>query len=105
MELAAVLFPFLTPGILDQNPPHRLSRGGKKMPAGVEGGSRGSGVGSRRARGNLLLDSRRLTPDSRPRYQPQIRFMHQRRRLQRMARLLVGELGRGELSQLVIDEW
>jgi len=37
-------------------------------------------------------------------HQPQIRLVHQRRRLQRLSRLLLGEAGGGELAELVIDQ-
>src|SRR5262249_5952000 len=37
--------------------------------------------------------------------QSQISFMHQSRRLQRLAGLFVGQFCRGQLPQLFIDEW
>ena len=46
----------------------------------------------------LTLGSRLLA------HQPQIRLMHQGRRLQRLPRLLLGQLRRRQLPQLVIDQ-
>ena len=57
---------------IDQNPPHRLGRGGEEVAAGVEGRSRGSVVGSQRSRFEFGWltdpDSRPLTPPTSRKY-------------------------------------
>ena len=37
-------------------------------------------------------------------HQPDVRLMHQRRGLQRLARLLLGHLGGGQLPQFLVDQ-
>jgi hypothetical protein len=64
----------LPPGGFDEDAAHGLGGGGKKVRA----------VGERRLRLSV-------------RHQPQVRLMHQRRRVQRVARRLGGHAGGGEL--------
>ena len=71
----------LAPGRVDQNPPHRLGRGSEEVSPTVP------------ALGAFCV------------YQPQVGFVHQRRRLQRLTGLLLGQLLRCQLAQLVINEW
>ena len=65
------------PGIFDQNPPHRLGRRRKEVAATVP----------------VLPSSTSTRPD--------IGLMHQRRGLQRLTRLLLGQLGGGQFPQLL----
>ena len=66
--------------ILHQYPPHRLRRSRKEVPPAVP-----------------LLNLLHI-------HQPQVRLVHQRRGLQRLARLLVGQLGGGQFAQLLVDQ-
>jgi len=67
-------------GAVQQNPPHRLGRGGKEVAPAVP-----------------IL--RLFAAD-----QPQVRFVHQGGRLQRLAQLLSSQPIAGELAQFVIHE-
>ena len=79
--LAAAMFDALiVAGALDENAAHRERRGGEKMPAPIPAA--------------LLVVARHA----------QIRFVHERGRLQRLVRLaLAGEPGPREFPQFVID--
>ncbi len=78
-----MLEPALAPGLLHKNPPHRLGRRGKEMTAAVPA---------------LRL---RIVGAN----QPQVRFVHQGSRLQRLARLLLSEFRGSELTKFVVDQW
>ena len=73
-QMTAMLHPLLPPRRFDENPPHRFRSGRKEMRPVFE-----------------LLPS-----------QPQPRFMHQCRGLQRMAGLLAGHPGTGELTKFFV---
>ena len=66
---------------LDQDPPHRLGRGGEEVPPT---GRRPSAI---------AID------------QAQIGLVHQRRGLKRLARCFAGHHPRRQLTQLVVDQW
>ena len=68
MTLATTLFRLLAPSLIDENATHGLGRRGEKMSATVP-----------------MLGLRVV-------HQPQISLVHQRRGLQRLPRLFVGEL-------------
>jgi hypothetical protein len=74
------LFGLLSTCILDQNPPHRLSRSRKEVATAVP------------VLGFLDV------------HKPDVRLVHQRRRLQGLSRLLVDELGRSQFAKLVVHE-
>ena len=79
-ELASVDLTTLPAGALDQNATH----------------------GGRRRREEMAAPAETL-----PRAfsgQPQVRFVHQRRRLERLPRLLAGEFLCGQLAKLVVDK-
>jgi hypothetical protein len=75
--LAAVLASGLSPGVLDEDPSHRLGRGGEEMAAAVE---------------VLVTD------------QPQISLVDQGGGVERVPGSLGGHFRGGELAQLVVDE-
>lgn len=77
LPAAAVSDSLLAAGLLDENTADGLGRRREEMSAAVE----------------LLVA-----------HQPQVCFMHQGGRVERLARLLLRELRGGELAQLVIDE-
>src|SRR5262249_16785413 len=79
-EITSALLCGASPRGVNQNSAHRLGSGGEEVPATVPA---------------LLI----LGTD-----QAQIRFMAQGRRLQRLAGLLLRELLRGDLAQLVVHE-
>ena len=78
--LAAALLAAPGAGLLDHDAPHRLRRRREEMPAAVP----------------------TLRP-LRPRH-PQVRFMHQRRRLERLPRLLLRQPLRRQLPQLIVHQ-
>jgi hypothetical protein len=75
--IAAALKAVLASGVLDQDTTHGLGRRGKEVTAIFE----------------LLIAN-----------QAQIRFMHKRRSVERLPRLLAGHLRRGKPAQLVVDQ-
>ena len=68
------------PGLLDQNPPHRLGCSGEEMPTAVP-----------------VLSLFRI-------HEPEIGFMDQGRGLQRLAGILLRHLLRRQLPQFVVNE-
>src|SRR5262249_39661131 len=77
---AAALVRLLPPGGFDQNAPHRLSRGGKEVPAAVPAGGFGRSD------------------------EPQVRLVDPSGRLKGLPRGLGRHSRGGELPQLVVDE-
>lgn len=75
--LSAKFDPPLPPRLIDENTPHRLGRDAEEMAA----------IGER-----LIAD------------RSQIRFMHEHRRVQRLARFLPSHLRRRQSAQLIIDQ-
>ena len=78
---AAALQPAATTGVVDENAAHRFRRRREEVPAAVP-----------------ELDLGRV-------YKAEIRLMDQRRRLEGLPRLFMGELRDGQLAQLVVNEW
>ena len=78
--LAAALFALLLAGIVDQDAAHRLGGGGIEV--------------------NAIVEARRFGCS----YQPQVGFMDQRRRVQRLSRLFLVQFASGQLPQLVINQ-
>jgi hypothetical protein len=74
---ATSLQPAAVPGVVDQNPPHRLGRGCKEMPSSLE----------------------LLVPD-----QPKVRLMHQGGGVEGVPRILRSHTRGRELPQLLVDE-
>ena len=66
---------------IEQDPPHRFSRGGEEVPAAVP------------------------VPDVLSVHQAEVRLVDQRRRLQRLPRLFMGQPLSRQLAQLFVDEW
>jgi hypothetical protein len=79
-ELPAVAQAALAAGLIDQDAPHGLGSGGEEVAAALPG------------------------PLRAPADQPQVGLLHQRRGLERLAGLLLGELPGRELAQLVVDQ-
>lgn len=77
LMLSAKFDPPLPPRLIDENTPHRLGRDAEEMAA----------IGER-----LIAD------------RSQIRFMHEHRRVQRLARFLPSHLRRRQSAQLIIDQ-
>src|SRR5262249_16452396 len=78
LRVPAALQSRLPPGALDEDSPHGLRRGREEVAAAVE----------------------LLVPD-----EPQVRLVDECRGLERLPRLLPRQAQRGELPQLVVDEW
>src|SRR5438132_12880349 len=78
-----MLGPALAASIVDQNPTHRLCGGSEEVAAAVPG--------------MPLLTLRALNESN-------VGFVDQRRRLERLARLFLGQLLRRQLAQLIVDE-
>ena len=80
LDVATVFAAALAPRILNQDPPHRFRRRAKEMAARIP-----------------LL--RRV-----PFYEPQVRLVHERRRLECLPRPFLGQFLRGQSSQLFVDQ-
>ena len=81
MDVAATFLARLAAGVIDENPSYRLGGGCKEMASAVP-----------------VLFAVAI-------HQPQIRLVYQGSGLQRLPRLLLGELLSGQLSQLGIHQW
>src|SRR5262249_2122084 len=82
-RLAAAFQSGLPPGALDENAAHRFRGGGEEVPPAVE-------------------LNRKLPPPVR--HETHGGFVNERRRVERVSRLLLGHSGRREPPQLLIDE-
>ena len=80
LSVPAVLGPPLATDVVDQNPPHCFGGGGKEMPAAIP---------------VLTLFTA---------HEPQIDLVHQRRRLERLARRLLRHLLGGQSPQRIVDQ-
>src|SRR5262249_43244343 len=78
LESSTMLFGLLVPGRFDQDPPHRLGGRHEEMSPAV--------------------------PFGRIIRQPNIGFMHEGRRLKRLARTLLSQFRRRQFAQLVVDQ-
>jgi hypothetical protein len=86
LPVAAVPGPALAPGIVNEDAAHGLGSGREEVPPAVP---------ARLVTGGLTCPGR---------HQPEVRFMHESRGLERLPRFLMGQPLRRQLAQLVVNK-